>query len=146
MAHTIGMFGFAGVTGWLIDKYGTTQMIGVGSLVLVIAALLTPPASNLWLLSFALFLLGLGWSFCFVAGSALLSAALRPGERGRVQGASETIVSLASGIGSLSVGVLYGYGGMIGISGGSLLFCAMLIGALIWIVRLRPRAIAVSGD
>jgi MFS family permease len=146
MAHTLGMFGLAGVTGWLIDKYGTTQMIGMGSLVLVIAALLTPPASNLWLLCFALFLLGLGWSFCFVAGSALLSAALKPGERGRVQGASETIVSLASGIGSLSVGVLYRYGGMSGISGGSLLFCAMLIVALIWIVRLRPRAIAVGGD
>jgi MFS family permease len=146
MAHTIGMFALASVTGWLIDKTNSTLMIGVGGMVLVVSALLTPLASNLWLLSAALFLLGLGWNFCFVAGSALLSAALRPGERGRVQGASETLVSLASGIGSLSVGALFTYGGIVGISGGGLLFSLVLIVAMIWILRLRPRAVAIAGD
>ena len=146
MAHTLGMFGLAGVTGWLIDKTSSTMMIGVGGIILIISALLTPLAFNLWLLAAALFLLGLGWNFCFVAGSALLSAALRPGERGRVQGASETMVSLASGIGSLSVGALFTYGGIVGISGGGLFFSLILIVAMIWIARLRPTAIAVSGD
>jgi MFS family permease len=146
MAHTLGMFGLAGVTGWLIDRTSSTLMIGAGGLVLILSALLTPLASNLWLLSASLFLLGLGWNFCFVAGSALLSAALKPAERGRVQGASETMVSLASGIGSLSVGALFTYGGIVGISAGGLLFSLMLIGAMIWILRLRPNAIAVSGD
>jgi hypothetical protein len=100
----------------------------------------------LWTLSVALFLLGLGWNFCFVAGSALLSSALRAGERGRVQGASETFVSLASGIGSLSVGVLFAYGGMVGIGMGGLAFSLVLLAAMVWILRLRPRAVAVSGD
>ncbi len=113
---------------------------------MIISALLTPLASNLLLLAAALFLLGLGWNFCFVAGSALLSAALKPGERGRVQGASETMVSLASGIGSLSVGALFTYGGIVGISGGGLFFSLILIVAMIWIARLRPRAIPVGGD
>ncbi len=31
MAHTLGMFGLASVTGWLIDKTNTTLMIGVGA-------------------------------------------------------------------------------------------------------------------
>ena len=146
MAHTLGMFGLASVTGWLIDRTSSTIMIGVGGLVLILSALLTPLASNLWMLSAALFLLGLGWNFCFVAGSALLSAALKPSERGRVQGASETLVSLASGTGSLSVGVLFAYGGIVGISAGGLLFSLVLILAMVWILRLRPRAIALSGD
>jgi MFS family permease len=146
MAHTLGMFGLASLTGWLIDRYGTIPMIGVGALVLIIAALLTPLAANLWMLSAALFLLGLGWSFSFVAGSALLSAALKPGERGRVQGASETLVSLASGIGSLSVGALFTYGGIVGISGGGLFFALLLVVAMLWIGRLRPRTVTVSGD
>ena len=146
MAHTLGMFGLASVTGWLIDRTSSTIMIGVGGLVLILSALLTPLASNLWMLSAALFLLGLGWNFCFVAGSALLSAALKPSERGRVQGASEKLVSLASGAGSLSVGVIFAYGGIVGISAGGLLFSLVLILAMVWILRLRPRAIALSGD
>jgi MFS family permease len=146
MAHTLGMFGLAGLTGWLIDKSTPTQMIGVGASVLITSALLTPIASNLWLLSAALFLLGLGWNFCFVAGSTLLSAALRAAERGRVQGASETLVSLASGLGSLSVGALFTYGGIVGISAGGLLFALVLVAAMVWIVRMRPSPVAVSGD
>jgi MFS family permease len=146
MAHTLGMFGLASVTGWLIDRTSSILMIGVGGLVLVLAAIMTPLASNLWLLSASLFLLGLGWNFCFVAGSALLSAALKPNERGRVQGASETMVSLASGIGSLSVGALFTYGGIVGISAGGLLFSLVLLVAMLWILRLRPNAVAVSGD
>jgi MFS family permease len=146
MAHTLGMFGLASLTGWLIDKSGPTPMIGVGALLLIASALLTPLAATLWTLSAALFLLGLGWNFCFVAGSSLLSGALRPAERGRVQGASETMVSLASGVGSLSVGALFTYGGIVGISGGGLLFALLLVVAMIWILRLRPRAVALSGD
>jgi MFS family permease len=140
------MFGLAGVTGWLIDKTSSTLMIGAGALVLIVSALLTPLATNLWMLSAALFLLGLGWNFAFVAGSALLSAALKPGERGRVQGASETLVSLASGIGSLSVGALFTYGGIIGISSGGLFFALLLVAALFWILRMRPRTVAAIGD
>jgi predicted MFS family arabinose efflux permease len=146
MAHTLGMFGLASLTGWLIDKSTPTMMIGVGALVLVASALLTPFASTIWLLSAALFLLGLGWNFCFVAGSALLSADLRAEERGRVQGASETLVSLASGLGSLSVGALFTYGGIVGISGGGLLFALLLVAAMFWIARMRLRTVAVSGD
>jgi MFS family permease len=113
---------------------------------LTVVCFLTPLATNLALLCGTLFLLGLGWNFCFVAGSALLSAALRPNERGRIQGASETMVSLASGIGSLSVGMLFAFGGIVGISGGSLVFTFVLVGAMIWILLLRPRVVAVGGD
>ena len=146
MAHTIGMFALASVTGWLIDRSSSTLMIGVGSLILLLSAVLLPVSNALWMLSSSLFLLGLGWNFCFVAGSALLSAALQPGERGRVQGASETLISLASGIGSLSVGLLFATGGMFGISLGGFAFAAVLLVATLWIVRIRPQPIAVGGD
>lgn len=146
MAHTLGMFGLASLTGWLIDRTHSILVIIAGGVILVISAILTPIAGTLFSLALALFLLGLGWNFCFVAGSALLSAALRPGERGRVQGASETLVSLASGTGSLSVGVLFAQGGMSGISLGGLAFSVALIIATIWIVRLRPRPLPIPGD
>jgi MFS family permease len=146
MAHTLGMFGLASLTGWLIDRTTPTLMIGAGAVVLIVSALLTPIAPNLWVLALALFLLGLGWNYCFVAGSTLLADALKPGERGRIQGASETLVSLASGLGSLSVGALFTYGGMVGISAGGLFFALLLVVAMLWISRMRVREIAAGAD
>jgi YVTN family beta-propeller protein len=60
-----------------------------------------------------LFVLGLGWNFCFVAGSTLLSNQLHYDERGRVQGTNELLISLASGAGSLLTGVIFAGGGML---------------------------------
>jgi MFS family permease len=146
MGHTLGMFGLAGVTGWLVDRAGQTTMIIAGALVLALSAVLTPMAGNVVMLALALFLLGLGWSFCFIAGSALLAGSLQPQERGRVQGASETLVALASGAGSLATGILYTYGGITGAGVVSLLFSLALVAAALWMARLRVRPLAISGD
>jgi predicted MFS family arabinose efflux permease len=146
MAHTLGMFGLASVTGWLIDRAGPVAIIAVGGGILLLSALLAPVAATLVTLALALFLLGLGWNFCFIGGSSLLSDALQPQERGRVQGASETLVSLASGLGSLSTGAIYAQGGMTGISLAGLAFAAVLLLATFWFMRMRTRPLAVTGD
>jgi MFS family permease len=112
-AHTLGMFGFAWATGWLIDRLGSRPMIAYGAGLLFVASVLAPAASNVLTLAMALFVLGLGWNFCFVAGSALLSNQLHYDERGRVQGTNELLVSLASGSGSLLTGVIFASGGML---------------------------------
>jgi len=144
-AHTLGMFGFSSVTGWLIDRFGQIRIILAGAFILVVSALLTPLASALPILYTMMFLLGLGWNFCFIAGSAMLSDALRPNERGRAQGASDVAVALASGSGSFGTGVVfasYGYGG-VGMVGLGLVIA--LIGLLAWTVlngrRLSVRAV-----
>jgi MFS family permease len=115
MAHTLGMFGFAFLTGWLISRLGARPMIAFGAAVLVIASIMAAFAANMATLTIALFLLGLGWSFCFVAGSSLLTDALHPTERGRIQGANDMLVALASGTGSLSTGAIFASGGMIAV-------------------------------
>jgi hypothetical protein len=63
-----------------------------------------------------------------------------------VQGASETLVSLASGIGSLSVGALFSNGGVVGITVGSIFFTLLLVIAMLWIGRLRPPVVVVGSD
>ncbi|MDG2111060.1 MAG: MFS transporter, partial [Actinomycetota bacterium] len=74
-AHTAGMFAFAPLAGWAADRYGKVRSIAFGGLVLVLATALTAMAGEApKLLMFpGLYLLGLGWSFGMVAGSALLS-------------------------------------------------------------------------
>jgi MFS family permease len=137
MAHTLGMFGLAPLTGWLVDRVGSHVMIIAGALVLIVSGLLAPLSTAVPLLALALFLLGLGWNFCAVAGSSLLSSVLAPAERGRVQGASETLVALSSGIGSLSTGLLFTLGGMAVVSLAGIGFAVVLLLPALWIGRSR---------
>ncbi len=132
MAHTLGMFGLSWFTGWLIDRFGRIQMIVAGTAVLAVSCVLAPLSLRLPILGLALFLLGLGWNFCFVAGSTLLSDALAQQERGRAQGASEMMVALGTGAASLSTGLLFAQGqyllvSIIGLAGSLILFAATLV-------------------
>lgn len=112
MAHTLGMFGLSWLGGWLVSRLGAVVVILGGTLALLLAAVITPLAQSVAVLALALFLLGLGWSLCFVAGSTLLAQVVVAAERGRLQGASETFVSIATGAGSLGAGPLFAVSGL----------------------------------
>jgi MFS family permease len=107
MAHTLGMFGLSFPVGWLVDRLGRIKMIMAGGLILIGACILAPLSSEVLWLAMALFLLGLGWNCCFVAGSALLADVLRSHEKGRIQGLADVTVNIASGVGSLGGGVIF---------------------------------------
>ena len=77
------------------------------SLVLIAACVLAPLSATTLVLVTALFLLGLGWNFCFVGGSTLLADQLSPAERARTQGVNDLLVGLASATGSLSSGLVF---------------------------------------
>lgn len=132
MAHTLGMYGLASVTGWLVDRYGRIFMVVAGALVLIVSAVLTPFSVGVPMIALALFLLGLGWNFCFIAGSSLLANSLGSEERGRAQGASEMLVALGAGAGSLGTGVVFTVGGIAGVGGFGLLLSLALIGVVIY--------------
>lgn len=130
-AHTFGMFALSGVTGWLIDRFGRIPLIIVGALVLIAASLLTATSTTVGTLAFALFLLGLGWNFCFIAGSSLLSDSLFASERARTQGLSEMLVALAAGLAGLLTGVLFDSAGITAVSAVALGFSLVIFGFLL---------------
>jgi len=138
MAHTLGMYGLSSVTGQLITRFGRVPMIIIGAIILAISAILTPISTQMPLLIFALFLLGLGWNFCFIAGSSLLSENLMSTERGRTQGATETAIALAAGAGSLSTGPVFASAGIVAICAIGLAFSlALFAGTSRWQKRTR---------
>ena len=106
-AHTIGMYAFSVITGRLTDKWGRGPVILVGAVMLLLSCLMAPLSPDVFPLAVALFLLGLGWNFCFVGGSALLSDQLSPLERSRTQGTNDLMVGLASAIGSFGSGIVF---------------------------------------
>lgn len=107
-AHTLGMFAFAPLAGWLSDRYGRLPILLVGAVTLAIATSLTALAGEApALLMFpGLYLLGLGWSFGIVAGSALLTESLEEKDRVAAQGAADVATNLASGVGALVSGLV----------------------------------------
>lgn len=106
-SHTFGMYAFSVLSGRLSDKWGRGRVILFGSLTLLLACIAAPLSPNVLPLAVSLFLLGLGWNFCFVGGSALLADQLSPAERARTQGTNDLLVGLASATGSLGSGILF---------------------------------------
>ncbi|HET7830051.1 MAG TPA: MFS transporter, partial [Candidatus Limnocylindrales bacterium] len=107
-AHTLGMFALSPLSGWLTDRIGAVRTIFLGSGTLAIAALMAAgaPPDGGPLLVLGLFLLGLGWSFGFVAGSALLAQHLELHERTRVQGAADALIWSSAAAASLGSGLI----------------------------------------
>jgi len=106
-AHTFGMFAPSIFSGWLLDKVGRGKMILIGAFTLLLACVTAPISPDVLPLGVSLFLLGLGWNFCFVGGSTLLSDQLSPVERSRTQGTNDLLVGLASALISLSSGFIF---------------------------------------
>jgi MFS family permease len=120
-AHTFGMYAFSIFSGQLADRWGRGPVILIGAGGLVLASLLAPLSPEVIPLAAALFLLGLGWNFCYVGGSSLLADQLNHLERAKTQGFNDLLVGLATAIGSFISGLIFaalGYGmvGAIGIA------------------------------
>ena len=113
-------------------------MILIGASTLLLACIAAPLSPNVLPLAVALFLLGLGWNFCFVGGSALLADQLSPLERSRTQGMNDLLVGLASATGSLGSGIVFAASNYLVISvvTGSLALIPFLM-SLVW-VRRKP--------
>jgi predicted MFS family arabinose efflux permease len=110
-AHTLGMFAFSLISGRLTDRWGRAPVIILGSAVMILSCLMAAPAISLLPLVAALFLLGLGWNFAYVAGSTLLSDQLSPRERAKTQGCNDLLLNLASAASQIGSGVIYASGG-----------------------------------
>jgi MFS family permease len=134
-AHTFGMFGLSAVTGYLIDRFGRVTTLLAGAVYLIAAALLAPVSTNQYVLALALFLLGLGWNFGYVAGSTLLADALQGAERARVQGVNDALIFFVAGFGSLGAGPLFASGGFAAISLAGLILTLCMIGLIFWLGR-----------
>jgi len=130
--HILGMFALSNVTGRMVVRYGAFFMIAMAGLVLGAAAILAPLAQSAWMLGAALFLLGLGWNFGFVSGSALLANSFSGPDKGQAQGAAETFVAAAAAAGSFAIGPSFAWGGYVAVSMIGLAFVLAMMGTLFW--------------
>lgn len=137
--HILGMFALSNVTGKLVVRYGAYFMIAMAGLVLGTAAILAPFAQSVWMLGLALFLLGLGWNFGFVSGSALLANSFTGPDKGQAQGTAETFVAAAAAVGSFTIGPSFQWGGYLAVAMIGLAFVLAMMGTLFWQRRTAAR-------
>jgi len=139
-AHTLGMFGLSLLSGYLADSIGRVHLIFGGGIILVAACALAPLADTVVWLSFTLFMLGLGWNFTFVGGSAMLDDVLRISEKGKIQGIADALVKVASGFSGLGSGLLFSRLGYDFTSWGTIILAIVIIAAAIF---WRPQHVDV---
>ena len=105
-SHIVAMFLPSIITGWLIKKLGIARMMIVG-LVIYLACIFIAYSGHEFHHYFgSLLLLGLGWNFLFVGGTALLPSTYTAAERYKVQGLNELIVFSTQAIASLNAGLV----------------------------------------
>jgi MFS family permease len=141
--HTFGMFALSPISGYLSDRFGRVPTIFLGTATLAVASVMAavaPPDGGA-MLFMALFLLGLGWNFGFVAGSAMLSENLEIHERTRVQGVADALIWSSQAAASLGSGLIMAVAGYASL--GVLSIGAVIIPVVV--LRAHHRA-AVGGD
>ena len=134
--HVVGMFAPSFFTGTLVKRFGAPRIMQIGFVLLLghvgIALLGT---EVLHFLS-ALILLGVGWNFAFIGGTALLTQSYRPAEQLKVQAVNEFAVFGLVALASLSAGWLYDRFGWIALN---LAVAPLLIVALLATAALGHR-------
>lgn len=130
--HTLGMYAFSMFSGRLADRWGRVLVISVGAGLLILASLAASVSSQVLPISIALFLVGLGWNFCYVGGSSLLTDQLSPFERARTQGVNDLLIALVSAAGSLGSGIAYARVGFGAMSLISAMIAMFLLGLILW--------------
>ncbi|MFV1970008.1 MAG: MFS transporter, partial [Acidimicrobiia bacterium] len=137
MAHTLGMFAIAPITGKLVDRYGPRRIIMLAMVTLLLASLIATaaPTANTVILVVGLFLLGVGWNFGFVAASTGLQTGLPVADRLKIQGTADAITWISGGLGAAVSGVIFANASytMVAVIG-----AALALTPLIPLYRTRP--------
>ena len=135
-AHVLGMYALVLVVGRLIDRIGRRVALLGGLVVMALSVI-----SLLWIDSVpatavALFGLGLGWNFSFVAATAELADSTLPSERGRLIGFND----LLSGLTGAGLALLGGVAlEALGVAALALGATALVSGPALWLAsRRRP--------
>ena len=137
--HIAGMYALSPVFGWASDRFGRIPTILIGQAFFAAAVLVVAlgQLSNA-AVTVGLVLLGLGWSASTVGGSALVADLATGATRLRVQGRSDTIMSLAGAVGGGFAGpilVVVGYAGLAW--GAGVLVLVVAVSALV-VWRIKP--------
>ncbi|ATP40250.1 MFS transporter [Solibacillus sp. R5-41] len=132
--HVAAMYLPSLFTGILVDKIGRTAMSIAAGVILLLAGLFAAfaPNDSLLLLIVALSLLGLGWNFGLISGTAQVVDSTEPSTRAKTQGKLDVLIALAGASGGALSGMVVASSSydVLALAGG--LLALLLIPVVIW--------------
>ncbi len=105
--HILGMYALAPLVGWITDRYGHRLSILVGIVIFLLSLIIGAiwPNDTGWIIT-SLILLGVGWSFVNVAGSALFASTVSDEVRASSQGGVDALSNLFGATAAFAAGPL----------------------------------------
>ncbi|MDQ4042733.1 MAG: MFS transporter [Actinomycetota bacterium] len=136
-AHFIGMFGLVLVVGNIIDRLGRLRTLLGGLVLLGFSALSVVWAvENVAVTAAALFGIGLGWNFSYVAATAELADRTVPVERGKILGFTDLCLGLLGATLTLLGGLILSAVGLLGLG---VVGLAVAVGPTFWILQTASK-------
>lgn len=109
--HVVGMYAPSFVAGWLIVRYGASNITGIGLIITIIAAIVGLTGMSYAHFLISLIILGIGWNFGFSGASNMILDTHRPEEAARIQSVNDFLIFTCVAFGSFaSGGILTTYG------------------------------------
>ncbi|MFT0534191.1 MFS transporter [Castellaniella hirudinis] len=137
--HVLAMFAPSFFTGVLVQALGLRVIVFGGIVLLLLSGLINLVTQDYAILVASLVILGLGWNFTYVGGSALLAQGLErmPGSAVQIQGLNDLGVSMMATLGAFAPAFLLSWPGWAGTNILSIGICLALLVFAVW--ALSPR-------
>lgn len=132
--HIGAMFLPSLITGVLVDKIGRATMAIASAITLLASGILAAfgPAESMAVLITALVLLGLGWNFGLISGTAILVDATHASTRAKTQGSVDVGIALSGALGGGISGLIVAHSSYAVLSVSAGVFSLVLIPIIIW--------------
>jgi MFS family permease len=136
--HVLGMFVPAFFTGNLINRFGTTNIMACGIVLMLVGVATALSGMNEWNFRIALMVNGVGWNFLFVSATTVVTTCYRPNERGKAQALNDFLVFGTTAISSFMAGFLQDKWGWYPLNWFSVLLILLAATAVLWLRVQRP--------
>jgi len=138
--HVLGMFAPSFVTGTLIRRFSAPAVIMAGTVAMMASVAVNLSGGTLAHYWGGLVLLGVGWNFMYIGGTALLTECYEPLERARVQAVNDFLVFLGVTVSSFGSGALQHALGWTAVNLGVVVPILAVFAATVWLLLLRRPA------
>ncbi len=122
------------VTGVLVDRLGRTAMAISSGTTLLLAGVIAAfaPGDSMVLLVIALSLLGLGWNFGLISGTALIVDSTDSATRAKTQGTVDVLIALSGAAGGALSGMIVAGSSYLALSFTGGILSLLLIPVVVW--------------
>lgn len=135
--HIGAMFLPSLVTGILVDKIGRAAMAAASAITLLASGILAAagPGESMLILNIALVLLGLGWNFGLISGTAILVDSTQASSRAKTQGSIDVGIALSGALGGGLSGIVVAHSSYAALSIAGAVLSLLLIPIVIFIYQ-----------